>query len=54
MLTPCVKICVYNAQRGLCEGCGRTGAEIGNWLKLTDEQRRLIMVEAAKRLVKLT
>lgn len=53
MISPCVKICTYNAALKLCEGCGRTGAEIAEWLKITDEQRRIIIQDAQIRLVKL-
>ena len=27
--TPCIKVCVIDPQTRLCEGCGRTLAEIG-------------------------
>ena len=50
MLTPCRKICVYDAMRGLCAGCGRTGEEIGNWLKMSDAERRAVMAQLAARL----
>ena len=32
---------------GLCDGCGRTIAEIAEWLWLTQAQRRAIMLRVA-------
>ncbi|WP_208408092.1 DUF1289 domain-containing protein [Variibacter gotjawalensis] len=34
----------------MCLGCGRTIGEIGNWSRLTDEERRRIMDELPDRL----
>lgn len=48
--TPCIDICHLNALTGHCEGCGRTGAEIANWLNLTPSQRRAIMAVLPQRL----
>jgi predicted Fe-S protein YdhL (DUF1289 family) len=45
-----VKICTYDAQSGLCSGCGRTLAEIGNWFSMTDDQRRAVMEQLPQRL----
>ncbi len=50
MQTPCVKICVYDAARGLCAGCGRTLEEIAQWADLSEAQRRAIMAELPRRL----
>jgi len=54
MESPCVKICTYEAQSGLCSGCGRTLAEIGNWFSMTDDQRRAVMEQLPKRLKALS
>lgn len=43
-LTPCIGICTLGAD-GLCEGCLRTGAEIGAWSRLPDAEKRRIMDE---------
>lgn len=42
-LSPCIKICVIDRQRGLCTGCLRTLDEIAAWSRLTPEARRRIM-----------
>jgi predicted Fe-S protein YdhL (DUF1289 family) len=43
ILSPCNKTCVIDPRRGICIGCGRTGAEIGGWLGFTDDERRTLM-----------
>jgi len=43
-LTPCIGVCTLRDD-GLCEGCLRTGAEIGSWSTLDAEQRLQIMNE---------
>lgn len=48
--SPCVKICVLDPVSGLCEGCGRTGAEIGAWTRMSADERRRIMVTLPKRM----
>ena len=50
MESPCVKICTYDPGAGLCQGCGRTLAEIGNWFSMTDAERRAVMDELPARL----
>jgi|GEM_PF-697396 len=42
MLTPCIGICELRAD-GLCEGCLRTGAEIGDWTSFSDNERSQLM-----------
>ncbi|MDH3511955.1 MAG: DUF1289 domain-containing protein [Gammaproteobacteria bacterium] len=37
--SPCINICVFNAETGFCSGCFRTIDEISDWQKLTPEQR---------------
>ncbi|TVR09818.1 MAG: DUF1289 domain-containing protein [Salinarimonadaceae bacterium] len=41
--TPCLKVCLMDATAGLCEGCGRTRAEIASWGRLSEEERLAIM-----------
>jgi uncharacterized protein len=48
--TPCVRICVIHPLAGICEGCGRTLAEIGGWLTMSAEERRRVMAELPSRL----
>lgn len=52
--SPCIKLCVVDRQSGLCAGCGRTLAEIGGWLRFSDEQRRAVMAELPSRLAALS
>lgn len=48
--TPCIKICVIDPASGLCEGCGRTLAEIAQWGRLSERERQAIMAALPKRL----
>jgi uncharacterized protein len=48
--TPCKKICVLDPTRDLCEGCGRSRAEIAGWLSMTAAARREIMRQLPMRL----
>jgi uncharacterized protein len=52
--TPCVKICVVDAETGYCIGCGRTRGEIGAWLSLSAEERRTVMAVLPGRVAGLT
>ena len=38
--SPCVSICVVHPTTGLCEGCLRTLSEIGDWSRLSDDDKR--------------
>jgi predicted Fe-S protein YdhL (DUF1289 family) len=40
--SPCINVCVMNADSGLCEGCWRTLDEIAAWSGASDEQKRSI------------
>lgn len=42
--TPCIGICDLGPD-GLCDGCFRTGDEIGAWSGMSDEQRSRLMDE---------
>lgn len=48
--TPCVKICVIDPARRLCEGCGRTLAEIAGWSRMSEAERLAIMAKLRERL----
>jgi predicted Fe-S protein YdhL (DUF1289 family) len=48
--SPCISVCVYRADAGLCVGCGRTLDEITRWTALTGAERLLIMAELPLRL----
>lgn len=41
--TPCVNICLLDAETGLCLGCGRTIEEIASWAAMSDSERRAVM-----------
>ena len=51
--SPCVDVCAFDARAGLCTGCGRTLAEIGEWSGATDERQCAILSELPKRLEQL-
>lgn len=48
--TPCIKVCVIDPVSKLCEGCGRTLAEIAQWGRLSESERLTIMAALPKRL----
>lgn len=44
VLSPCTGVCCLD-ERGLCEGCYRTGPEIARWLQMGDDERLRLMEE---------
>lgn len=52
--SPCIRICQINSAQGICEGCGRTLAEIGGWLSMTPADRRAVMAALPGRLARLS
>ena len=48
--SPCILVCSIDRTTGYCFGCGRTGAEITEWLTMTDQQRRTVMETLPDRL----
>lgn len=48
--SPCVKICVLDPERRICLGCGRTTAEIGGWLRMSDAERAAVKRQLGARL----
>jgi len=50
IVSPCVKVCTLDAKAGLCLGCGRTLAEIEQWIRLGVTERARIMDELPARL----
>lgn len=48
--TPCINVCMVSGMTGLCEGCGRTLAEIAQWGRLSEPERKAIMAELPARL----
>jgi hypothetical protein len=51
--SPCVNVCALDAATGWCLGCGRTGAEIGAWVGLSDADKRRLLEALPARLAKL-
>jgi predicted Fe-S protein YdhL (DUF1289 family) len=49
MDTPCINVCVIDADTGLCAGCGRSIGEIAGWVAMTDVERKLIMRDLPQR-----
>ncbi|MET7244307.1 DUF1289 domain-containing protein [Methylobacterium sp. EM32] len=48
--SPCIRLCVLDPVTGLCEGCGRTAAEIAAWGSLSEPERLRIMAGLPARL----
>ena len=46
--SPCINVCSLDA-RGLCTGCLRTGAEIGQWMAMSPAQQWRLITELAQR-----
>lgn len=42
VLSPCIGVCVMDAQSGLCTGCLRSLDEIAAWSSASEDQRRLV------------
>ena len=41
--SPCIRVCVVDAQGRYCTGCYRTLEEIAQWGALSNEQRRAVV-----------
>jgi predicted Fe-S protein YdhL (DUF1289 family) len=50
--SPCIRLCVLNETTGLCEGCGRTSAEIARWWRMSEDERLRIMGQLESRLAR--
>ncbi|MGL5115870.1 MAG: DUF1289 domain-containing protein [Beijerinckiaceae bacterium] len=48
--SPCVNICVLDQALGICVGCGRTGEEIGSWLRYSDRERQAVRSKLGERM----
>ena len=51
--TPCIKVCILDPDTAICEGCGRTTAEIANWGTFSDDERLAIMAGLDERMRRL-
>ncbi len=45
---PCIRIC-FRDSNDVCFGCRRTGEEVGNWSKYTNEEKKAVIERASKR-----
>jgi predicted Fe-S protein YdhL (DUF1289 family) len=48
--SPCTKVCALDPLSAICVGCGRTLAEIENWLRFSADERSRIMAELPRRM----
>ncbi len=48
--TPCTKVCIIHAEKGLCLGCGRSLREIAAWSSLSGQDRSRLMADLPRRL----
>jgi len=49
VMSPCVKVCQMDPQRGLCLGCARTLDEIARWSSMSDTERERVLAELPSR-----
>ncbi|TAK45319.1 MAG: DUF1289 domain-containing protein [Betaproteobacteria bacterium] len=47
--SPCNKVCVMDAQSGLCRGCYRTLDEIARWGEMSESERTCVIRELPAR-----
>ena len=47
--SPCVKVCVMDAEQRYCEGCLRTLGEIARWGEMSDAERAEITAQLPAR-----
>ncbi|MFW2404148.1 MAG: DUF1289 domain-containing protein [Gammaproteobacteria bacterium] len=47
--SPCINICVIDAETGYCLGCFRTIDEISNWARLPGDRRAEIIHQLERR-----
>ncbi len=47
--SPCINLCVIDAETGFCQGCYRTLDEISNWMALPPADRVDIIRELERR-----
>jgi predicted Fe-S protein YdhL (DUF1289 family) len=48
--SPCILVCSIDVKTGYCFGCGRTRAEIGAWMTMSESDRNTVMAELPARL----
>ena len=47
--SPCTRICVVDAERGLCRGCHRTLAEISCWVNYSRAEKLAVLENVGQR-----
>lgn len=47
--TPCVKVCIVDAESSLCLGCYRTLMEIAGWARIPEDERLRLMEDLPSR-----
>lgn len=47
--SPCIKACMLDPVSKLCEGCGRSMAEIARWGSMSEAERLAIMARLRER-----
>lgn len=52
--SPCIGICKLDDATGYCLGCARTGAEIGDWMAMSEAQRDAVWEKLPERLARLS
>ena len=48
--SPCMSVCRMDMAKDLCEGCLRTLDEIAAWGRMSDEDRRKVWADIARRI----
>lgn len=48
--SPCIKVCIIHAAKGICLGCGRSLSEIAAWTSLSGTERTRLMADLPRRL----
>ncbi len=48
-LSPCINVCIINAETGFCLGCYRTRGEISEWPQLAHAEKIRIIADLKER-----
>ena len=49
MISPCIKVCQMDPQRGVCLGCCRTLDEIAHWSSMNEDDQVKVMKDLPAR-----
>lgn len=50
-LSPCIRVCVMDADDRHCTGCRRTRHEIATWMAMGDDEKRAVLAALPMRVV---